>query len=391
MFIKKILLFIAISFSLFFYSCSDAPSPLGGSLLTVDRLNISEVDSYKDTLAQKSSYVKRTFELGGGYRLLVGKAENVESSTLMNFYMPLEDSIKNSILADSVVIIGARIYLRRIYGFGNKNNPYDFTVHQIESGWTSAHFTADSLPMLSYDPSDVSSNKTFSDTLDEFDINSDLALSWLKYSADSVGNNFGIYIKPSPGSQKIVGYQALYSGNVNEPALTIAIQRLGVAYTDTLFFIANSDVSAVTGNIPSVTRSSIIVQGGLAINAKLWFDVSRIPFNAIINSAILTLHFDLTKTIIGDSTNTILAGFLTDSSSIVVDSSVVATLDSTDNSLAGSITSYAQRWVNTGTNEGILLFTRNEYSGVDLFTFMGSNAVDSLKPRLHIIYTTKKP
>jgi hypothetical protein len=381
---------MVVSFSLFFYSCSDNPSSIGGGLLKGDRLNVSEIDSFKDTLAQTSSYFKRTFELGGAGGLLVGKAENVESSTLMNFYISLEDSIKSSLLADSIEVIGARIYLRRIYSFGNKNGSYDITVHQIESGWTSAHFTADSLPMLSYDPSDISFNKTFSDTLDQFDINNDLALSWLKYSADSVGNNFGIYIKPSPGSQKIVGYQALYSGILNVPSITIAFQRLGVAYTDTLTFIANSDVSVVTGNIPSVTQSSIIVQGGLAINAKLWFDVSRVPFNAVINSAILTLHFDSAKTIISDTTNTILAGFLQDSSSLVADSSVLVTLNSVDNSLTGSITTYVQRWVNTGTNEGILLFARNEYSSVDLFTFMGSNAVDSLKPRLHIIYTTKK-
>lgn len=381
---------MVISFSLFFYSCSDNPSQIGAGLLNGDRLNVSEVDSYKDTLSQTSSYFKRTYPLGGAIRLLVGKAENIESSTLMNFYIPLSDSIKNSVLADSVVIIGARIYLWHVYNFGDKNGAYDFTVHQIESGWTSRQFTADSLSMLSYDPSDISSNKTLSDTLDEFDISNDLALSWLKYAADSIGNNFGIYIKPSLGSQKVVGYQALYSGVTNVPSITIAFKKLGLTYTDTLTFIANSDVSAVTGNIPSVTQSSIIVQGGLAINAKLWFDVSRIPFNAVINNATLTLNLDTVKTIIGDTTNTILAAFLQDSSSIVVDSTVVVNFDTAGNSLKGIITSYVQKWVNTRTNEGILLFTRNETSNVDLFTFKGSNVVDSLGPRLHIIYTTKK-
>ena len=99
---------------------------------------------------------------------------------------------------------------------------------------------------------------------------------------------------------------------------------------------------------------------------------------------------DTSETYIGDTTNSILASFFTDSSSIVLDSTSVVPFSMANNSMTGTITSYVQKWVDTRINEGVLLYPRNQIGSVDLFTFYGSDAVDSLKPRLHIIYTLKK-
>ncbi len=334
--------------------------------------------------------LKELCRLASSYTLLVGRTANVEASALMNFSIILPDSLKNSIQADSIIVTGAKIQLVRDYPTKANNSVYDFSVHSVQSGWTAAHFTSDSLPMLSYDPSDISSNKIFSDSLDEFNISNDAASTWLKYAVDSIGTNYGIYIKPTDNSQKVVGYYSLYNGGTVLPTLTIAIQKLGL-YEDTLTFYANSNVSAVTGNIPNPgTQSSIIAQGGLVINSKLWFDISKIPFNAIINNATVTLSLDTAASSIWDTTNTVLAGFLTDSASNVLDSTVNVTFSRSSNSVTGTITSYVQRWVNTKVNEGLLLYPRNQIGSVDLFNFIGSNAADSLKPRLHIIYTVKK-
>ncbi|MGA9293802.1 MAG: hypothetical protein WBV81_14505, partial [Ignavibacteriaceae bacterium] len=111
----------------------------------------------------------------------------------------------------------------------------------------------------------------------------------------------------------------------------------------------------------------------------------------IINDAKLTLNMNTAETYLGDTTNSILAAFLKDSSSNVLDSAgSIANFSEQNNLMTGTITSYVQKWVNTGVNEGIILFLRNQIGSVDLFTFYGSDAVDSLKPRLHIIYTLKK-
>ncbi len=375
---------------MFFYSCSDNPSSIGANLLKIDNLKINELDSYKDSLAQKSSYLKRTLNLGASYTLLVGKDENLEASTLIKFLISLPDSIKNSINSDSITVTGANIQLFRAYPTKENNSFYDFTVHKVESAWSS-NFTSDSLPMLSYDPSDISSNKSLTaDSLEQFEISNDFAYSLLKYASDSLGTDFGLYIKPTDNSKKVVGYYSLYNG-VKVPFLTIAVQKLGL-YPDTLFFYASSNVSVVKGNIPpSSLRSRIVVEGGLAVNSKLWFNISKIPFNAIINDAKLTLNMNTAETYLGDTTNSILAAFLKDSSSNVLDSAgSIANFSEQNNLMTGTITSYVQKWVNTGVNEGIILFLRNQIGSVDLFTFYGSDAVDSLKPRLHIIYTLKK-
>lgn len=390
LFINRIFILVTALFLLLFYSCSDNPSSIGADLLKNDNLNINEIDSFKDSLAQKSSDFKRTMELGGAYTLLVGKNNNVEASTLLNFYFGIPDSLKNSIEADSIIVTGAKVSLIRDYPNKANDSFYDFTVHKVESGWTGVHFTSDSLPLLSYDPADISSNKSITDSLDEFDISNDAAYSWLKYAADSIGTSYGIYIKPTENSEKVVGYFSLYNGGTSLPSITIAIHKAGL-YDDTLTFYASSNISAVTGNIhPGNVQSSIIVQGGLTINAKLWFDVSQVPFNAVINDAKLTLNLDNEATYIGDTTNTIFAGFLTDSSSNVLDSTVFKAFSRGSNSVTGTITSYVQRWVNSKVNEGMLLFPSNLSGSVDLFSFLGSNAADLLKPRLHIIYTVKK-
>ena len=389
LFIKnRIFILLAASFLLLFYSCSDNPSSIGANLLKSDNLKINELDSYKDTLAQKSWYLKRTLRLGASYTLLLGKNDNVEASTLINFLIALPDSLKNSIAADSITVTGANIKFIRDYPTKEDNSYYDFTAHKVQSGWTS-NFTSDSLTMLSYDPMDISSNKTLTDSLEQFDVSNDFAFSLLKYATDSIGTNFGIYLKPTENSKKVVGYYSLYNG-INIPVLTIAIEKLNL-YPDTLFFYASSNVSVVTGNIPTTNlQSRIIVQGGLVINSKLWFDVSKIPFNAIINDAKVTLNMDSSESYLGDTTNSLLASFLTDSSSIVLDSTNVAAFSKVNNSMTGTITSYVQRWVNSGVNEGILLYPRNQIGSVDLFTFLGNDAVDSLKPRLHVIYTLKQ-
>ena len=375
---------------LLLYSCSDNPSSIGENLLKGDNLIIKQLDSFNDTLAQESSFSQRTLSLGGSYSLLVGKKDNVEASALVNFLIPIADSVKNSILADSISVVGANIQLIVNYPTKGNNASFDLTVHKIQSGWTPLHYTADSLSMLSYDPADISSNKSLNDSVAQFDISNDFAFSMLKYAADSTGTNFGLYIKPTDNSQKVVGYYSSYNG-IDIPQLTIAIQRLGASSQDTLIFYASSDVSVVTGSIPPTNlKSRIIVQGGLVVNSRLWFDVSRIPFNAIINDAEVTLNMDASETYLGDTTNSVLAAFLTDSSAFVVDSTTnIITFSRENNSMNGTITSYVQRWVNSRVNEGMLLFPRNEAGSVDLLTFIGSNAADSLKPRLHIIYTLK--
>jgi hypothetical protein len=355
-----------------------------------DYVKINEIDSNNDTLLQSSSYSQRTLSLGLPTSLLIGKAENVEASTLIKFSIIIQDSIRTQLLSNSLNVVSAKISLEQSYQFGDTNSSLDFTVHKVLSKWAQ-HFSADSLASFSFEPGDISSNKTFSDTLNEFNISNDVVLSWLNLAADSAAND-GIYIQPAQGANKVVGFESLYYGSVTPPTLTIVLEKPGV-YIDTLSFLPALNINTVTGNVPALTGSKIIVQSGLVIHGRLSFDISKIPPHSVINDAEVTLTLDPASSSFGtDSANTILAAYLTDSTRFVVDSTYsIANFAKTNNAYKGIITSFVQRWLNTKNNQGILLFTSNQANSVDRFTFYGSGVADTtLKPRLNVIYTVRK-
>jgi len=149
----------------------------------------------------------------------------------------------------------------------------------------------------------------------------------------------------------------------------------------------------VDGNLPSVGSQNIAVQFGLVVNSKLWFDVSSLPKNAIINRAKLFLKTDSVLTVKG--TNLVDAIFISnivDSTTKVIDSTLSQeNLLPDGDSYTGLVTTFVQTWLSTGKNEGLLLAPNGGIDGVDLFVFRGSNAsVLADRPRLEIIYTTRK-
>ena len=190
----------------------------------------------------------------------------------------------------------------------------------------------------------------------------------------------------------ILGFQAKTSFKTNQPELHVVIDKLGV-YTDTLTFFPEADVSVVDGNLPAVGPQNIAVQSGLVVNSKLWFDVSSLPKDAIINSAKLFLKTDSLLTIKGTNLiDAVLVNDIEDSTTKLIDSTLSQeNLLPSGNSYTGFITTFVQTWLNTGKNEGMLLSPSGGINGVDLFVFRGSNAkVFADRPRLEIIYTTRK-
>lgn len=382
------ILFCALSFIL--YSCSDDPASVGKDLLKQDYVNINIIDSFSDSLQQSSSYYKQPVKLGGSERNLIGKNKNVEASTLIRFFISFADSIKDAFNSGNLNIVSSTVEFYETYIYGDTLAPFDFTAHKINNGWTFNNFTADSLPLLSYDQTDVSSNKVFSDTLNTFKINNDLVKEWFQLFADSSkSDNYGIYLKPTAETQKVVGFQALSLISENLPTLSVIVEKPG-AYLDTLSFLSASDVSVITGTLPDVEPENIAVQSGLAVNSKLKFDLSSIPEDVVISNAALTLNLDTLETLIGrGSVNTLSALFITDDSQNIVDSLNTISLSRQGNAYVGNIAYYVQRWL-SGNNQGMIIRSTDEYGSVDLFSIIGSNAADlSLRPRLKITYLTR--
>lgn len=392
MFIKRFSLTALLLTSLIHLTCSESPTSIGADLLNQDLVNILELDSSKDSLFQSSALYKRVIALSNASRLLLGKKDNVESGVLIKFLIYLDDSIKQQIIDNELSVLSANVQLTQDYTYGSSTSSLDYSVHKINSDWSTG-FTSDSLSLLSYEANDVSSNRVFSDSINTFDFDTQLVTSWLKSSADtSLPAPDGIYIKPSFGSEKIIGFYALSTAeDIPVPLLNIVIEKAGV-YTDTLSYFPSVDLSVVSGSLADVGSENIGIQAGLNSEARIFFDLSELPENIIVNYAQLTLTLDTLKTITGSSfTNSLRVNYLTDSSTVLIDSAYLLYLDRDSNRFKGSVTTYIQRSLLEKSNHGLLVAPSDKLNGVELFAIKSSNnAIFSERPKLQIIYTYKK-
>ncbi len=397
MFKQNVLLIILGVISLTLFSCSNNPTAIGSDFVSSDLINVKTLDSYADSLKQTSSYFKQPIPLWASSYLFLGKKNNATASFLLKFLVSLPDSVNNDLKSNAAQVVSSIVTLPGGYVYGDSTANLDFNAYKITSPWTSTNFTSDNLGTLTYDPTDVSSNRNISanDSLTIFNVSNSLTTTWLVAAADSVDSTiYGIYVVPTSNSQKILGYTTS-TANVPEINLQVVIQKTG-AYSDTVTFYPEQYTSAVKGNLPAVSNEDIVVQAGVEINSKLWFDVSKIPVNSVINHADLILSPDSTYQLFGNTFyNSIMASSLKDSSSAVIDSSSYnfynQVLSLTNGQYVGNIASIVQNWVSTKSNQGLLLEANGNLLGLELFALKGSRASNlQLRPRLRITYSLRK-
>ena len=386
--IKKFLLFIAPFYFIFFIGCSDAPTSVGSNLLKQDYIGVLKFNSLTDSSAQKSSYFRRSYSLSSSTRLLLGKYSNIESSILIRFYYTLADSTISDLKNNNLNVTSASVRFTRNYLAGDSTAAFDFHAYKINSTWFTG-FDGDSLNSLNYDQTDISSNRKLTDSLCSFNVDSQLVLSWLQTAANSSFDN-GILIKPTSNTNKVIGLTALsVYATLPVPQLVVVLEKLGVYSNDTVAFLPSTDLSVVTGTPPQYNSELIYLEGGLVLNGKLAFDVSKLPAHSVINNAKLTLTYDSSAST-GPLPSTIYVYNMKDSSSNVLDSTIVGSLYKGTGIYSGDITRYVGNWVN-GTNEGMLLAPIDQYSTVNLSALKSSTAADvSVRPKLEIVYTINK-
>jgi len=235
-----IILFIATNF----LSCSDDPTSIGIDLLDGDFVIVNTFDTQYDTVSQTSSFFKEVVALGLSSKVLIGKRDELEATTLMDFTFFIADSLRQDFLDGNITVTQAFIELTPVYTYTDESAEYDFTVHNITSDWSILGFTSDSLANLSFDVEDLSSNKNFTDSIYTFDLNNDFVLQWIKISIDSsLGENNGIYIIPTMSTGKVVGFQALTTTSSDAAKLRVVIEKPG-SIVDTISAFIFADVSA---------------------------------------------------------------------------------------------------------------------------------------------------
>ena len=323
--------------------------------------------------------------------MMIGKNGNVQAATLVNFYGSVADTMGQDIASGAASVIYSEVILVKTNVYGDSNAALDFAVHNVLNTWDATTIDGSNVSSLSYDQSDISSNKTIADSSVSFQISNSVTAQWLEHIADTtLASNNGIYITPSSNSQKVVSYQSISSGSTGETQLVVVVQKSNV-YLDTLYFYPSSYTTIVTGSLPTLPAGEIVVQGGLVVNSKLWFDVSALPKNSVINNATLTFTEDTVASIKSQSPiNALTLYNLTDSSAVAYDSTSPIVVNLSGNTYSVNIASFVQSWVDKGTNEGILIQLYDQIDALDMYALKGSNAADrSLRPRLTITYTTR--
>ena len=395
MFLSRLLFAVVILITtLFLYSCKDEPAAIGLNEVSQEKPTYTHFDSETDSIKQSSYSFKNVLPIHNFTRMLLGKKGNVKASSLLKFYIGLPDSIISAIIADSLNIVSSTVELIRNYSYGDSMATMDFSAYEINSAW-GLGFTTDSLASLSYGAIDLIQSKDPGDSLFNFTIDNSVVKTWLQAAADTtLPEDNGIILRPTESSEKVIGFYPLTIDLSYYPSLQVVLEKPGI-YVDTLRFYPDQNLSVVEGTLPTISQGNISVQGGLAVNSKLWFDVSSIPLDAAISKTELILKVDTLEDVTGSTyNNSILAFSLIDSTNSDSVYSSYLTLSRTGDSLyvsSNTLTALVENWIRTGDNQGLLLTINGQSTGLELFSIKGSNAVNiSDRPKLKLTYTRLK-
>ena len=377
-------------------ACNDEPSSLGIEILESDYIEVKTFNSQTDSIGQNSSYFKRIVSLGSSDRILIGKNQTtnqtITSSALMKFIFGFPDSIVTDIENDSLTVLDSWVVLTNKYLFGDSLDLMEFTTHEITAFWPPNTFTINDLPSLQYNPQNIGTDLTTSDTLYTFHIdNNQLVYSWMQNSIDTnTVKNYGIYLEPTSNSNKIIGFQALTFLSSDAAKLNVVIEKPG-SYVDTIQGFVQVDISAVAGTEPVLTQGLTCVQSSVTFNSKLKFLVGVLPVGLVINKANLILTADSANSAFGSSfTNSLRAYILASNDSLDTEGNPI-TLSYSNNEYSGDITNYVRTWISKNENYGMLIQPANLILGTEFFALKGSDYPDvNLRPRVVITYTVKK-
>lgn len=404
---------IAISLIVFaVWACEDDPSSLGiESIPDSDLIQVLEMNSLENNFIQTTDYYSAGYNsekkdtnwnLGTAIRIHVGKSENIKSSMLIKYNFAFTDSFKSKIKNDSVHVDSTWLELKPKYVVNGESSNFGMTIDRINSSWGSSDFDVDSLNNVKSSITPLNYNVLEqNDTLWRLEVNNDLSIDWMKAIAEDKPELVeGLLFSPTENTDKIYGFYSLHSTNITDgfdeiPNIKIKFHLSGQENNpDTLTFYSIRDVHVLEGELPSDNEGNIYLQGGFPIRANLFFDINKLPKNAIILQANLDLFYDDLRTINGSrSADTVAAIMYSDSlrENFVQSSSVGVLLRNEDEKkYSGNLTSTVQRWNNGEDNFGLYLYITDEKRYLNRVALRGSSFSDpAFRPRLTIKYTKR--
>ena len=393
---RRLLKLISLSLAaiIIVISCKEDPTSTGTDLIPgEDNFRVDSVDSYTDSLTQTSRTYEEDVDLGAASRILLGRYNDIETDLLVRYSlgMTLPDSLEEAITNDSLFAVKAWVVMVPSYRLGDTLSTFDFSVHKITSEWSSSGFDKDSLAALTYDGADISSAKSFSDTLITYDINAEVPLLWMKKLVnDDLDKNNGLLFKPSAGVNQIIGFPAYSSIDYN--LINIVVEKPG-SFIDTVTFQPLIDVHVISNGTPAAgTSTTEFLQAGFSTRIRLQIDIPKdLPAGLIVNRAELELTVDPDQSINGDpSTDSIYVYIFEDETDTSYYDDRAGLLIRDGNKFKGTVTTLVQSWISGIENYGFRLHLGDELKSISKIAIKSSGAVDPAdRPRLKFIYTYK--
>lgn len=386
----KLFLFLFTAVTL--VSCENNPNSTGITFISPDdTLSTRVLDSQLDSMPITNKNYLNYINTSSSQNFLVGNYQNYTSKSLLKFVEINQD-------LDSASIVSAILTLKyNDYSFNNKSGLTSMNVYQMTTDFNYSTVLYDSVSSSNYgtvSKGSYSGTPTADTQKVNITLNNQMVKDWLEYSADTSYpvKNYGMILLPDASSSTISGFYSFNNTTDLIPYITVIYSKNSVVDT------ANINISeyVTLSNAPPsiIPADRFVLQSGVAYRNVLNFDLSKLPYNVIINNVNLQFTLDSKNSIISSATDKrVVLGMVVDSvnntDSIFVDAfqsdSVTYVLSST------ALNAIFQRW-NSGVVQNLGLSMKNyfETQNMDHFVFFSpSSAEISFRPRIRITYTLR--
>ncbi len=386
----KIFLFLITAVTL--VSCENNPNSTGITFISPDdTLSTRVLDSQLDSMPITNKNYLNYINTSSSQNFLVGNYQNYTSKSLLKFVEINQD-------LDSASIVSAILTLKyNNYSFNNKSGLTSMNVYQMTTDFNYSTVLYDSVSSSNYgsvSKGSYSGTPTADTQKVNITLNNQMVKDWLEYSADTSYpvKNYGMILLPDASSSTISGFYSFNNTTDLIPYITVIYSKNSVVDT------ANINISeyVTLSNAPPsiIPADRFVLQSGVAYRNVLNFDLSKLPYNVIINNVNLQFTLDSKNSIISSATDKrVVLGMVVDSvnniDSIFVDAfqsdSVTYILSST------ALNAIFQRW-NSGVVQNLGLSMKNyfETQNMDHFVFFSPSAAEiSFRPRIRITYTLR--
>ena len=380
------------------WGCNDRYTPVGSEFLT-DTVGVFTISTDSAELITKVTPYHRklssTTIFNNGI-IYIGKSNDLEAYSMIRM-VNIPDTL-GSVTSSDIVSANLKLYpVRYVYG-DSVTNALSFNVVKVLKLWRPTA-TIDTITQDYFDSKSLASYSGNIPLLDSLvpitmSFDKDIVAEWFKLRQQTKNDSliYGIALKPTGSSGVIRGFSTGLLGSADRKTSVVeVVYKRPDASLDTIELRSGYDGSYFSGTIP--TTDDVLMQGGISYVTELLCNFSKLPPNIAIQKAELTLTFDPSRSVFGNSgkDSVIYATYVDSTRSNRLGSTFGIAKSGTDKFSYPVVAGFVEAGYRSKNKAGtILLQVYDRIFRTDRYVFYGPNHPDKTKrPKLTIIYSTK--